>query len=135
MRPNIVVSSVDMDRLEALLDALPSAQSAARHALLEELSRAELVEPADMPPDVVTMNSRVRFALDQPAEEFTLTLAYPKDMRPGDDRISVLAPVGNALIGLAAGDSIDWSRPDGAAFKLTVLDVLYQPERAGELHR
>jgi regulator of nucleoside diphosphate kinase len=106
-----------------------------RHALLEELSRAELVEPADMPPDVVTMNSRVRFALDQPAEEFTLTLAYPKDMRPGDDRISVLAPVGNALIGLAAGDSIDWSRPDGVAFKLTVLDVLYQPERAGELHR
>jgi regulator of nucleoside diphosphate kinase len=135
MRPNIVVSSVDMDRLETLLDALPPAQSAARHALLEELSRAELVEPADMPPDVVTMNSRVRFALDQPAEEFTLTLAYPKDMRPGDDRISVLAPVGNALIGLAAGDSIDWSRPDGAAFKLTVLDVLYQPERAGELHR
>lgn len=135
MRPNIVVSSVDMERLETLLHALPSAQSATRHALLEELSRAELVEPADMPPHVVTMNSRVRFALDQPAEEFTLTLAYPKDMHSGDDRISVLAPVGNALIGLAAGDSIDWTRPDGAAFKLTVLDVLYQPERAGELHR
>ena len=135
MRPNIVVSSIDMDRLETLLDSLPAAQSAAKHALLEELSRAELLEPADMPPDVVTMNSRVRFALDRPAEEFTLTLAYPKDMQPGDERISVLTPVGNALLGLACGDSIDWTRPDGASFNLTVLDVLYQPERAGELHR
>lgn len=135
MRPNIVVSSIDMDRLETLLDSLPAAQSAAKHALLEELARAELLEPADMPPDVVTMNSRVRFALDRPAEEFTLTLAYPKDMQSGDERISVLTPVGNALLGLACGDSIDWTRPDGAIFNLTVLDVLYQPERAGELHR
>ncbi len=135
MRPNIIVSSVDMQRLETLLDSLPAAQADVRDVLLDELARAELVEPDQMPPNVVTMNSRVRFALDAPAEEFNLTLAYPKDMQLDDERISVLSPVGNALIGLAVGDSIDWQRPDGASFQLTVLDVLYQPERAGELHR
>jgi regulator of nucleoside diphosphate kinase len=135
MRPNIVVSSVDFERLERLLDALPPSQSAVKHTLLDELARAELVEPADMPLDVVTMNSRVRFALDQAAEEFVMTLAYPKDMQLDGERISILSPVGNALIGLACGDTIGWRRPDGAAFQLTVLDVLYQPERAGELHR
>lgn len=135
MRPNIIVSSVDMQRLETLLDSLPAAQADVRNLLLDELARAELVEPDEMPPNVVTMNSRVRFALDAPAEEFNLTLAYPKDMQLDDQRISVLSPVGNALIGLAVGDSIDWQRPDGASFQLTVLDVLYQPERAGELHR
>jgi regulator of nucleoside diphosphate kinase len=135
MRPNIIVSSVDMQRLETLLDSLPAAQAAARNVLLDELSRAELVEPGAMPPQVVTMNSRVRFTLDAPAEEFDLTLAYPKDMRPDGAHLSILSPVGNALIGLAVGDSIDWQRPDGASFQLTVLEVLYQPERAGELHR
>ena len=135
MRPNIVVSSVDMERLERLLESLPRTQAAVKHALLDELARAEVLEPEQMPDNVVTMNSRVRFALDQPPEEFTLTLAYPKDVPAGDERISVLTPVGNALLGVACGDSIDWTRPDGASFRLTVLDVLYQPERAGELHR
>jgi regulator of nucleoside diphosphate kinase len=135
MRPNIIVSSVDMQRLEDLLDSLPAAQSAVKNVLLDELSRAELVEPDEMPPNVVTMNSRVRFSLDAPAEEFSLTLAYPKDMQADGERISILSPVGNALIGLATGDVIDWTRPDGASFQVTVLDVLYQPERAGELHR
>lgn len=135
MRPTIIVSSVDMQRLETLLDSLPAAQAEARNVLLDELSRAELVEPGAMPPNVVTMNSRVRFALDTPAEEFSLTLAYPKDMQADGEHVSILTPVGNALIGLAVGDSIDWTRPDGATFQLTVLDVLYQPERAGELHR
>ncbi|NHZ94333.1 nucleoside diphosphate kinase regulator [Massilia sp. CCM 8734] len=135
MRPNIIVSSVDMQRLETLLDSLPAAQSDVKNVLLDELARAELVEPEAMPPDVVTMNSRVRFSLDAPAEEFSLTLAYPKDMQPDGGHISILSPVGNALIGLAVGDSIDWHRPDGASFQLTVLDVLYQPERSGELHR
>lgn len=135
MRPNIIVSSVDMERLETLLDSLPAAQADVRNALLDELARAELVEPDQMPPDVVTMNSRVRFTLDAPAEEFSLTLAYPKNMQADGEQISILSPVGNALIGLKAGDSIDWNRPDGATFQLTVLEVQYQPERAGELHR
>lgn len=143
MRPKIVVSSLDMERLETLLDSLPRLDTASshrlldevKHRLLDELARAEIVEPHEMPPDVVTMNSKVRFCTDQPAEEFCMTLAYPKDMNGEGDQISVLSPVGNALLGLSKGDSIEWTRPGGVLFEVTVLDVLYQPERAGDLHR
>ena len=133
--PSIVVSSLDMERLEALIDSLPAAQADNCAALLEELARAELVEPEDMPPDVVTMNSRVRFVLDNAPEAIEMTLAYPKDVHGADDKLSVLTPIGNALLGLKAGDSIGWTRPDGAACQVRVVDVLYQPERSGELHR
>jgi regulator of nucleoside diphosphate kinase len=135
MRPPIVVSSLDMERLEHLLDSLPAAQAGIRAALLDELARAELVEPEDMPDDVVTMNSRVRFVLDGGPEEFDMSLAYPKDVNGAADKLSVLTPVGDALLGLKAGDSIDWTRPDGGRFEVTVCEIVYQPERAGELHR
>jgi regulator of nucleoside diphosphate kinase len=135
MRPPIVVSSLDMERLEQLLDSLPAAEAHTRAALLEELARADLVEPEDMPCDVVTMNSRVRFVLDQGLEEFDMSLAYPKDVNGAPDRLSVLTPVGNALLGLKAGDSIDWTRPDGGRVAVTVREIVWQPERAGELHR
>ncbi|HAV36553.1 MAG TPA: nucleoside diphosphate kinase regulator [Massilia sp.] len=135
MRPNIIVSSLDMERLEALIDSLPAAQADNCANLLEELSRADMVEPQEIPPDVVTMNSRVRFVLDGQAEEFDMQLAYPKDVNGAADKLSVLTPVGNALLGLKVGDSIEWKRPDGGAFHVRVLDIVYQPERAGELHR
>jgi regulator of nucleoside diphosphate kinase len=117
-----------MERLENLLDSLPAAQAGTRDTLLGELARADLVEPEDMPRDVVTMNSRVRFVLD-------MSLAYPKDVNGAEDKLSVLTPVGNALLGLKVGDSIDWTRPDGGRFEVTVREIVYQPERAGDLHR
>jgi regulator of nucleoside diphosphate kinase len=135
MKPNVIVSSLDLVRLELLLDSLPPLQSQTLGGLLDELARADIVEPQDMPSNVVTMNSRVRFAIDKPDQEFSLTLAYPKDIKGADEQLSVLSPVGNALLGLSIGDRIEWTRPDGALFEVTVLDVLYQPERAGELHR
>ena len=130
MRPNIVISSLDMERLEALL----AVQARAQEALLAELARAEVVDPADMPADIVTMNSRVRFVLDD-TEEREMLLVYPKDIDGSPDRLSILTPIGNALLGLRAGDGITWSRPDGATCVVTVRDVVYQPERAGALHR
>ncbi|MET0321623.1 MAG: nucleoside diphosphate kinase regulator, partial [Duganella sp.] len=77
MKPQITVSSLDIERLEALLDALPSATADANAGLLDELGRAKVLEPEQMPPDVVTMRSQVRFAIEQPAQELCLTLAYP----------------------------------------------------------
>ena len=64
-----------------------------------------------------------------------MTLVYPKDVNGAADRISVLAPVGSALLGLSAGDELDWPRPGGEMMTVRVLDVVYQPERAGEFHR
>lgn len=135
MKPDITVSWLDLERLERLLDRLPAAQANARDALFNELGRAQLVEPWEMPPDVVTMNSRVRFSFDGSEEEVAMTLTYPKDMQDSGEQLSVLTPVGTALLGLKVGDSIAWQRPGGGQFEVTVRGIDYQPERAGELHR
>lgn len=133
-RPSIILTSQDLDRLETLLDALPAATFPGKTELQAELDRAEVVESRDVPSDVVTMNSTVRFALES-GEEFSLTLVYPKDMDGSADRISVLAPVGSALLGLTAGEHIEWPRPGGGTLKVRLMEVVYQPERVGEFHR
>ena len=133
-RPNIILTSQDLNRLEKLLDTLPATTFPGKTELRAELDRAEVVEPQDIPPDVVTMNSTARFALES-GEDFSLTLVYPKDMDGSADRISVLAPVGSALLGLSAGEHIEWPRPGGGMLKLRLVEVVYQPERAGEFHR
>lgn len=135
MRPDIVVSSLDMERLEALFDSLPAAEACWHAGLLDELSRADVVEPGAVPPDVVTMNSRVRFVLDDAPEEFDLSLAYPRDVDGSGSTISILTPVGTALLGLKAGESIQWQRRDGTPFRVKVCAIAWQPERAGQLHR
>lgn len=135
MKPQITVSSLDIERLEALLETLPAGDAAASQALLDELGRAKVVEPEKMPPNVVTMRSQVRFEIEQPPQQLCLTLAYPKDMAELMDGISILTPIGTALLGLAVGDSIDWPVPDGQLTTLRILDIPYQPERAGETFR
>lgn len=128
------MTSQDLNRLEALLETLPAATFPSKTELRAELDRAEVVEPQDVPPDVVTMNSKVRFALES-GDEFCLTLVYPQDMDGSAERISILAPVGSALLGLTAGERIEWPRPGGGMMKVRLVEVVYQPERAGELHR
>jgi len=130
----IVLTSRDFDRLEALLAALPANSFPGKAAFEAELERAEIVEPDQIPPNVVTMNSTVRFTIADSGKEFSLTLAYPKDAGHAD-RVSVLAPVGSALLGLAVGDELEWPTPGGGRATVRVIDVVYQPERAGELHR
>jgi regulator of nucleoside diphosphate kinase len=134
MNSRIILSSLDVEKLEILLDSLPESDAIAKTALLGEFSRAEVVEPGDVPASVVTMNSTVRFAMKDSNEEFRMTLAYPKDVAPGSQSISILTPVGSALLGLAAGGRITWPKPSGGTFELEVLEVVYQPEREGMPH-
>lgn len=134
-RPEITLSNLDAERLERLLAALPPTQFAGRAALEGELARATVVDPHEVPPGVVTMNSTVRFAIESSGEEFELTLVYPKDADASGKTISILAPVGSALLGLSEGDRIEWPGPGGAPITVTVRSVVYQPERAGEFHR
>jgi regulator of nucleoside diphosphate kinase len=103
--------------------------------LQAELDRADVREPKDMPPDVVTMNSTVRFQLQDSGESFVQTLVYPKDVDGSGERISILAPVGSALLGLKVGDTIEWPGPGGKPIAVRIVEIVYQPERAGELHR
>ncbi|HEY9098015.1 MAG TPA: nucleoside diphosphate kinase regulator [Thiobacillus sp.] len=130
-RPEIILTSLDLHRLETILDALPAEAFPGKKELQAELDRAEVVEPQDIPSDVVTMNSKVRFALES-GDEFSLTLVYPQDIDGSVERISILAPVGSALLGLSAGAQIEWPRPGGGVMKVRLVEVIYQPERAGE---
>ncbi len=107
--PNLIISSCDLQQLEALLDALPVEACKDQRDLIEELERADIRPLAEMPPDVVRMRSTVRFSMDMPPDQLCLTLVYPQDAN-GPDRISVLAPVGCALLGLAVGSTIAWPR-------------------------
>lgn len=133
-RPNIVLSSLDAERLERLIETLPAAVPGLA-ALEDEIARAKIVAPEKMPPDVVTMNSTVKFQVNASNEEFTLTLVYPRDVDGSNDKISILAPVGSALLGLSRGDEIEWPKPGGGVLRVSILDVTYQPERAGDYTR
>lgn len=134
-KPNLVISSTDLERLEILLDSVPAGSVPGKDELEEELNRAEIVDPQDIPPTVVTMNSTVRFKVTSSDEEFCLQLVYPKDVKPGGGTISILAPVGSALIGVSEGDEIEWPKPGGGTQRVRIEEVVHQPERAGELHR
>jgi regulator of nucleoside diphosphate kinase len=132
--PAIIISRLDQQRLEAVLESADPAHYPGLEGLEREIGRATVVEPDQMPPDVVTMNSTIRFAEVASGHEFELTLVYPRDAgKPGT--VSVLAPVGSALIGLSVGQSIEWPGPGGRPLDLRVLDVVRQPEAMGELHR
>ena len=134
-KPPITLSSQDLDRIEALLAALPSSALAGKAELQAELDRAEVLAPEEMPASVVTMNSTVKFSIVETGKEFCLTLVYPRDMDGSADRISIFAPVGSALLGLAVGDELAWPGPGGKPMTVRVKSIVYQPESAGELHR
>lgn len=134
-QPEITISSLDADRLYALIESLPNDGLIGINELEKELDRAKIVDPSEVPPTIVTMNSTVRFSVESSLDEFLLTLVYPKDIDTSGEKISILAPVGSALLGLSQGDQIEWPKPGGGLIKVTIEDITYQPERAGELHR
>ncbi|MGN1057543.1 MAG: nucleoside diphosphate kinase regulator [Comamonas sp.] len=133
-KPTITLSSLDMDRLEALLEKLPS-NFPGRDALEAELDRADVLDPQNMPADVVTMNSTVTCTLLESNKQQTLTLVYPKEADGSPDKVSVFAPVGTALLGLRVGDQFELPSPTGKAVTVRVDAITFQPESAGELHR
>ena len=133
--PNIVLSSMDVDRIEALMAAIPASVFPGKADLQAELDRADMVPPEEIPAHVVTMNSTVQFSILETQQDFCLTLVYPRDMDGSTDKISIFAPVGSALLGLSVGDELAWPGPGGKIMTVRVKAVLFQPESAGELHR
>lgn len=133
--PSITLSSRDFDRLEALLDSTQWQNHPTAQALREEMDRAHVLSPEQVPADLVTMNSTVACVEEIGGKERVLTLTYPADADATQGRVSVFAPVGAALLGLMIGQSIDWTTPDGHPLRLRVVAINYQPEAAGEYHR
>ncbi len=133
-RPPLLLSRLDVERLESLLEQ-PQFRALNTDALRGELERADVVEPAQVPADVMTMNSTAQVRVDDPelgSHEHELTLVYPRDADGSAHKVSVLAPVGS---GLRVGEAIDWPMPGGRSARLQVLAIRFQPEAAGELHR
>jgi regulator of nucleoside diphosphate kinase len=133
-QPPIIVSSLDLERIERLLDQEAYRRLPGIDALRQELDRASVVEPEAIPPGVVTMNSTVRCCDDATGERYELTLVYP-DSRSQPGTVSILAPIGSALLGLSVGQTIAWQVPGGRKLRLRVLEVVRQPEAMGEYHR
>lgn len=136
MKPEIIVSSRDLERLEGLLSSPTARNRTELDGLRAELERAVVREPEDMPGNVITMNSSARIRELPSGKERELTLVYPAGKATGSgSAVSVFTPAGSALLGLATGQSIDWPTVDGHVVRLEVLEVTHQPEASGDLHR
>ena len=119
---SIVVSNADYERLTDLANASMERLPDVAQELLDELERAKLVDTAKVPGDVVRMGSTVTFKSDD-GHTRTLKLVWPVDESLDEHRISVMTPVGAALIGLGTGQSIAWTARDGKGHRLTVTKV------------
>ncbi len=133
----ICMTKYDVERLENLLAAAEAnPQNRNRQDLKdlrEELSRARILEPADMPPTVVTMNSRVRLRDADTDEVMEYTLVFPDDADFDLGRISIMSSVGTAILGYSVGDTVAWTMPGGRR-RLKIEALPYQPEKAGDWH-
>lgn len=121
----IMVSEPDLERLTSLLRAARTDDVDER--LGEELERAVIVPATEIPPDIVTMNSRVTFVDAATDAATTVVLVYPHDADAANGRLSVFAPVGAALLGLAVGHSITWDLPHGRTRTIRVTAVDRDP--------
>ncbi|WP_164013773.1 nucleoside diphosphate kinase regulator [Pyxidicoccus trucidator] len=132
---SLIVTETDMERLRHVIDHHDGGRAAELAEMLDlELSRARVVASETVPANVVTMNSTVIFEDEETCEQRQVTLVYPRDARSEEGRISVLAPMGSALIGLSVGQSISWPMPGGRTRRVRVIAVPYQPEAAGHYH-
>jgi regulator of nucleoside diphosphate kinase len=130
----IFITEQDRNRLQRLIESQVADNADARYvdALAGELRRATFVPPNELPADVVSMDSTVRLCDLDTGECETYTVVYPPHADAENGRISVLAPIGTAIVGCQVGDVIKWPVPDGIR-RLKVEDVLFQPERAGDV--
>jgi regulator of nucleoside diphosphate kinase len=127
--PQIYLTQNDADRLLKLVESQPGKRF---EKLESELVRAKVVPRDQIPGDVVTMNSRVVFENETTRERREVTLVYPSSADIDAGKISILVPVGSALLGLRVGQSIDWELPGGEKQRFRIVDVPFQPEAAGE---
>ena len=130
---NIYITEQDYHRLSGLIETTRERNGVDRQYLnkLEaELDRAEIVDAKHVPADVITMRSKVRLKDLVSGEANTYSLVFPTEANFSDGKISILAPIGTAILGYKQGDTIEWPVPSGVR-RLKVDEVLYQPEAAG----
>ena len=117
-----------------LISAAASTPDESVRALDEKLVRANFVRPEEIRPDVVTMNSKVRITNLDSGEEHAFTLVFPEDADERVQKVSVLDPVGVAVLGCRVGYEIGW-KTHGSALNLRIEEVMWQPENQARCHR
>ena len=134
-KKTVYVSEFDFDRLYGLVEATSPNARDKNHLLQlkEELEQGEVIPPEEIPGDVITMNTRFRLQdLDSKAlSDYTLVFPHQADF--SKNKISILAPIGVALIGCKVGDTVAWKTQHGEK-RYTIIEILYQPEAAGDFH-
>ncbi len=118
--PNIYISSTDFEKLSRLAN---NVKNSAAEELEEELGRAVVVPDSELSPTIVAMNSTLKFRDLESKSESTITLVYPEKADAGEGRISILAPIGIALIGLKLDEIIEWPVPGGQTRRLQVVSI------------
>jgi regulator of nucleoside diphosphate kinase len=121
-KPTITMTRSDHERLSRLAESYSARNPDVADELLAELDRARVVEDGRIAADVVRMGSSLRFTSDL-GEDRRVTLVFPGEADIAEGKISILTPIGAALIGLSAGQSIDWTARDGRTHRLTVESV------------
>lgn len=133
----ISLTTYDMERLESLMQKMESSRNRTKECseqLNKELEQANILDPQDIPKNVVTMNSVMRIKDLESGEEVTYTLAFPSDASIERQRISIFSAIGTALIGRSVGDIVEWKVPSGPK-RLEIKEILYQPEASGHFKR
>ena len=129
---SIFITEKDYQRLLNMVQAQRSANGVRSiEALGKELERAHVVASTEIPPDVITMNSTVRIKEIISSTEMEITIVYPKEANLNKQKISVLAPVGTAVLGCRVGDEIEWP-VQGSTRTYKIEEIIYQPEAAGD---
>ena len=133
--PSIQVTRFDKARLTKLLRGLDAAAAGSGEVeeLERELERGIEVDSAEVAPDVITMNSTVRITDLDSGSTHTYTIVFPGEADAEAGRISILSPLGTALLGFRAGDEVTWEMPSGTR-RFRVEELVYQPEAAGDFH-
>lgn len=129
----IYITEPDLARLEELFGRRGRRDQEYLDMLEEELEKCKVVEPQDVPSDVVTLNSRVRLRDLDAEREMIVTLVLPMSADLAEGKLSVVSPIGTAILGYSVGDVIEWEVRSGRK-KIRIDEILYQPEAAGHYH-
>ena len=132
--PSIYITRVDSKKLRDLISKAEHSEyrgSTYLKMLAGELDKAVVVEPQQIPPDVITLNSTVSLIDEESGDEMIYTLVFPEEADISQGKISILAPIGTGMLGYKVGDTFEWDTPGGKR-AIRVNEILYQPEAAGD---
>lgn len=134
-QPDITLTELDVRRLTPILKVYESGHGASVvNHLHAKMRRAPVIPAEKVPPDLVTMNCRVVYEDEQTGKKTEIVIAYPDDEDLVRGRISILEPASAYLLGTRVGQSVECPVSDGKTTRLRVLEIKYQPEKAGHLH-